>query len=50
MATQIVKSFQSEGGFSVKEATIIDENRHVIDAASVKFKTEQIQGHLKKST
>jgi len=36
MATQIVKSFQSEGGFSVKEATIIDENRHVIDAASVK--------------
>ena len=36
MATQIVKSFQSEGGFSVKEETIIDENRHVIDAASVK--------------
>ena len=36
MATKIVKSFQSEGGFSVKEATIIDENRHVIDAASVK--------------
>ena len=36
MATQIVKSFQSEGGFSVKEETIIDENRHIIDAASVK--------------
>ena len=36
MATKIVKSFQSEGGFSVKEATIIDENRHIIDAASVK--------------
>ena len=36
MATQIVKSFQSEGGFSVKEETIIDENRHIIDAASVR--------------
>jgi len=36
MATKIVKSFQSEGGFSVSEATIIDENRHIIDAASVK--------------
>jgi len=36
MATKIVKSFQSEGGFSVKEETIIDENRHIIDAASVK--------------
>ncbi len=36
MATKIVKSFQSEGGFSISEATIIDENRHIIDAASVK--------------
>ena len=33
---KILKSFQSEGGFSVKEATIIDENRNIIDAHTVK--------------
>ena len=33
---RVLKSLQSEGGFSVAEATIIDENRNVIDAHSVK--------------
>lgn len=33
---RVLKSLQSEGGFSVKEATIIDANRDVIDANSVK--------------
>lgn len=33
---KILKSLQSEGGFSVKEATIIDENRNIIDAHTVK--------------
>ena len=31
MATQNLKSFQSEGGFSVSEATIIDADRNIID-------------------
>ena len=31
-----LKPLQSEGGFSVAEATIIDENRNIIDANSVK--------------
>lgn len=34
---KILKSLQSEGGFSVKEATIIDANRDVIDINSVKL-------------
>lgn len=34
---RILKSFQSEGGFSVSEATIIDENRNVIDANTLKI-------------
>ena len=33
---RILKSLQSEGGFSVKESTIIDANRDIIDANSVK--------------
>jgi len=33
---RVLKSLQSEGGFSVKEATIIDANRDIIDANSVK--------------
>ena len=33
---KILKSLQSEGGFSVAEATIIDENRNIIDAHTVK--------------
>ena len=33
---RVLKSLQSEGGFSVAEATIIDENRNIIDAHSVK--------------
>jgi len=33
---RVLKSLQSEGGFSVAEATIIDENRNVIDAHSIK--------------
>lgn len=33
---RVLKSLQSEGGFSVREATIIDENRDIIDANSVK--------------
>lgn len=36
MATKVLKSLQSEGGFSVAEATIIDENRNIIDAHTVK--------------
>ena len=36
MATKVLKSLQSEGGFSVAEATIIDENRNIIDANTVK--------------
>lgn len=36
MATQNLKSFQSEGGFSVSEATIIDADRNIIDAHTVK--------------
>jgi hypothetical protein len=36
MANKILRSLQSEGGFSVAEATIIDENRNIIDANSVK--------------
>jgi len=36
MATKILRSLQSEGGFSVAEATIIDENRNIIDAHTVK--------------
>ena len=33
---KILKSLQSEGGFSVAEATIIDENRNIIDAHTIK--------------
>ena len=33
---RVLRSLQSEGGFSVKEATIIDPNRDIIDANSVK--------------
>ena len=33
---RVLKSLQSEGGFSVKEATIIDANRDIIDVNSVK--------------
>lgn len=33
---KILKSLQSEGGFSVAEATIIDKNRNIIDAHTVK--------------
>lgn len=36
MATKVLRSLQSEGGFSVAEATIIDETRNIIDANSVK--------------
>lgn len=36
MATKVLRSLQSEGGFSVAEATIIDENRNIIDANTVK--------------
>jgi len=36
MATKVLRSLQSEGGFSVAEATIIDESRNIIDANSVK--------------
>lgn len=36
MATQNLQSFQSEGGFSVTEATIIDADRNIIDAHTVK--------------
>jgi hypothetical protein len=36
MANKILKSLQSEGGFSVAEATIIDENRNIIDAHTIK--------------
>lgn len=60
MATKILKSLQSEGGFSVAEATIIDENRNIIDAHTIKvldntnnktFKKEYIvHGGLNNST
>ena len=33
---RVLKSLQSEGGFSVRESTIIDPNRDIIDANSVK--------------
>lgn len=33
---RVLKSLQSEGGFSVAEATIIDENRNIIDAHTIK--------------
>jgi hypothetical protein len=36
MATKILRSLQSEGGFSVAEATIIDENRNIIDVHTIK--------------
>lgn len=34
---KILRSLQSEGGFSVAEATIIDENRNIIDAHTIKI-------------
>ena len=34
---RVLKSLQSEGGFSVRESTIIDPNRDIIDANSVKI-------------
>lgn len=33
---RVLKSLQSEGGFSVAEATIIDENRNIVDAHTIK--------------
>lgn len=35
--TKILKSFQSEGGFSIDESTIIDSQRNIIDAHTIKL-------------